>query len=70
MGDAAEYALQQWLDALYDDSEPYWLDRAPKTCRYCGAIDIEWGKSKGKWVLFDNTGNTHVCSAKKAFDGV
>jgi hypothetical protein len=79
MGDAADDAIDrgmdewlsdEWLSDEYDDSGDcgaYVL--RSKTCRNCGAVDLQWGLSKGKWRLFDAVG-LHICAtdtAKKVF---
>jgi hypothetical protein len=70
MGDAADDAIDrgmdEWLSGEYDDSGDcgaYVL--RSKTCRNCGAVDLQWGLSKGKWKLFDAAG-LHVCPMAKA----
>ena len=76
MGEQAEYAIQEGMDALdyiMDDSEltdplgnP--IDQEPgprfrprKTCRACGAEGLVWGNSTGRWLLHNADGTLHEC---------
>jgi hypothetical protein len=71
MGEAADDAIDrgmdEWLSGEYDDNGDcgVYVLRS-KACRNCGAIDLQWGKEKGKWRLFDTAGTLHVCAVKSA----
>ena len=68
MGDAADDAIdrgmEEWLSGEYADDS--YCSIRPKTCRNCGAVDLQWGILGGKWRLYDATGKLHVCVSKTA----
>jgi hypothetical protein len=74
MGDMAEDALQQGLDAWVDgDADWDYAGESgygprPRTCRRCHAQNLWWSLSGGKWRLIDSAGNRHVCPNPKAKD--
>lgn len=58
MGDMAEYYMElAFSHPDFDDLE----QRAPKTCKHCGAQDLEWGQHNGQWRLYNSNGDLHKC---------
>ena len=50
-------AIEDWIDDWFiDDEGPYEV-----TCNRCGAEHLEWGSSRGKWVLLEPDGELHKC---------
>jgi hypothetical protein len=57
MGDMAD-SIGEWDDEWYEDNRP--------TCRYCGAPDLVWRRTYGRWTLWENDGlKLHVCPIKR-----
>ena len=70
MGEMADWVLETIVLPGDDDgTEDPWIP-CGKVCRYCGAENLHWEKTKaGSWRLFESDNQIHTCSSYKSKGG-
>jgi hypothetical protein len=53
------------LDYGQDQQDNYYYKPRPVTCKNCGTEGLHWTSYKGKWYLFNEKSQQHVCEKRK-----